>query len=193
MVGITFIPYLIINNKINREPEIKIKVLKTYDYIKLKSIPNDTLYGEIENKIRESNINNFSVRETYINMLLKDNDTDPKIKEELKTLKTIENENNTEAFNFIKKTNTISKILLNRSDLHEFIIMNLNNNLYLLQTNIYNIESWAIKKIDLTIKDVENIFNNNIDDELFKKINLKINDINGFFIYAFYGYNLNIM
>lgn len=188
MVGITFIPYLIINNKINREPEIKIKVLKTYDYIKLKSIPNDTLYEEIEN-----NINNFSVRETYINMLLKDNDTDPKIKEELKTLKTIENENNTEAFNFIKKTNTISRILLNRSDLHEFIIMNLNNNLYLLQTNIYNIESWAIKKIDLTIKDVENIFNNNIDDELFKKINFKINDINGFFIYAFYGYNLNIM
>lgn len=80
-------------------------------------------------------------------MLLKDNDTDPKIKEELETLKTIENENNTEAFNFIKKTNTISRILLNRSALHEFIIINLNNNLYLLQTNIYNIESWAIKKL----------------------------------------------
>jgi hypothetical protein len=144
MVGITFIPYLIINNKINREPEIKIKVLNSYDYIKLKSIPNEILYEEIENEIKENNLNNFSICATYINMLLKDNDTDPKIKEELETLKTIENENNTKAFNFIKKTNTISRILLNRSDHHKFIIINLNNNLYLLQTNIYNIESWAI-------------------------------------------------
>ena len=45
------------------------------------------------------------------------------------------------------------------------------------------------EKIELSIEDIVNIFNNNIDEKLDRKINFKIDN---FFINAFFGYNINL-
>lgn len=184
MIGIIFIQYLINNNKIHRTPCIKIHVLNSYSYIDIINMKelNDKMFDTI----------NQDIRSVYIDKIINSEEIiiDQKIKDELRELPNIEKENNNKALNFIKKNNTISRILINRDELHEFVIININNKLYLLQTNIYNLESQKISKIELSIEDIENIFNNNINDDLYKKINFKINQYDGFFINAFYGYDI---
>ena len=192
IVGIVFIQYLINKKKIDKVPEIKIHESKLYSYSDLMKIPDELYYEEIHNYININNIPNGSQRDVYINKIIENKDIDEKIREDLSTIRTRENKNNKKALNFIKTPNTISRIQINRSDFHEFVIININNKLYLLQTNMYNLKAHNISKIELTIEDIINIFNNNINEELSTKINFKIYQFDGFFINAFYGYKLKI-
>jgi hypothetical protein len=182
MVGIFFIQYLINIKKISKIPNIKIHVLKSYSYSDIIEELTDDMLQEL------TSTNN--IRSSYIDKIIDSAKTNQTIKDELIKSLEIEKKNNMEALEFIKQNNTISRILINRDSLHEFVIININSKLYLLQTNIYNFESNKISIIELSIEDIENIFNNNINQNLFNKIYFKIPQYDGFFINAFYGYNI---
>lgn len=193
VVGIIFIQYLINNNIINIIPDIKIKASESYSYIYLqKIIDDDDLYTSITNFITDNKIKDNEYRSIYIKKILSSDKIEKNIKHELIILDQNEKENNLKALEFIKKNNTISRICINRDSYHEFIIIHINNNIYLLETNMYDVRAHKINKIKLSIEDIENIFNNNINQELYDKIYFKINKIDGFFIQAFYGYNIKI-
>ena len=172
LLGIIFIYYLIIKGKISNNPNIKIHLLNKYPYDKSSIYP---VVDEIEEQMKEKDILYHSLHYVYI---------DSKTNNDPTQFKKIEEENILKALTFIKTINTVSRILININNYYEFIIININNKLYLLKTT----ETY-IEKIELSIEDIVNIFNNNIDEKLDRKINFKIDN---FFINAFFGYNINL-
>ena len=78
--------YLIEHNKINNNPNIKIRQ-KPYSYYDLIQIPNYELFDELEQKMKQKMISINNKRNEYINILLESDKIDDNIKNELKTLK----------------------------------------------------------------------------------------------------------